>query len=107
MNLSYVKVYADWKKATEKLKDAEKGRLIDAMVVYATTGEDHSDALSGNEQYLFPVFQASIDRDRRELDDYIQKQSENGKKGGRPKKNPPVSDENPKNPPVFSETQKS
>lgn len=107
MNLAYVKVFADWTKATAKLKDAEKGRLIDAMVVYATTGEDHSDALSGNEQYLFPMFQASIDRDRRDLDDYIQKQSENGKKGGRPRKNPPVSEENPKNPPVFEKTQKS
>lgn len=107
MNLAYVKVFADWTKATAKLKDAEKGRLIDAMVVYATTGEDHSDALSGNEQYLFPMFQASIDRDRQDLDDYIQKQSANGKKGGRPKKNPPVLNENPKNPPVFEKTQKS
>ena len=112
MNLSYVKVFADWTKATAKLKDAEKGRLIDAMVVYATTGEDHSDALSGNEQYLVPMFQASIDRDRQELDDYIQRQSENGKKGGRPRKsenpkNPPVLNKNPKNPPVFEKTQKS
>lgn len=107
MDMAYVKVYADWAKATAKLKDAEKGRLIDAMVVYATTGEDRSDSLSGNEQYLFPMFQASIDRDRQALDDYIRKQSENGSKGGRPRKNPPVFSENPKNPPVFSKTQKS
>lgn len=107
MNLSYVKVFADWTKATKKLKDAEKGRLIDAMVVYATTGEDHSDALSGNEQYVFPMFQASIDRDRQELDDYIQKQSENGKKGGRGHKKATALEEKPKNPPLSEESQKS
>ena len=107
MEMSYVKVYADWTKATSKLKDAEKGRLIDAMVTYATTGVDTSDRLSGNEQYVFPLFQASIDRDRQALAELSQRQSENGKKGGRPRKNPLVSTENPKNPLVFTETQKS
>ena len=107
MDMAYVKVYADWTKATAKLKDAEKGRLIDAMVVYATTGEDHSDALSGNEQYLFPMFQASIDRDREAFADYSKKQRANGAKGGRPRKNPVVLDENPKNPVVFDKTQKT
>lgn len=109
MEMSYVKVYQDWTKVTSKLKDAEKGRLIDAVVLYATSGIDTSDQLSGNEQYLFPMFQAYIDRDRQALEDYIKRQSENGSKGGRPKKpkNPPLSDENPKNPPLSDETQKS
>lgn len=110
MEMAYVKVYQDWTKATAKLKDAEKGRLIDAMVAYATTGEDVSADLSGNEQYLFPMFQAQIDRDRQALEDYSKKQSANGSKGGRPRKNPPFFSEtqqNPKNPPFFSETQKS
>ena len=110
MEMTYVKVYQDWTEATRKLKEAEKGRLIDAMVVYACTGEDVSDRLSGNEQYVFPMFQAQIDRDRQALANYSQKQSENGSKGGRPRKNPknpPLSDGNPKNPPLFGETQKS
>lgn len=110
MEMAYVKVYADWTKATAKLKDAEKGRLIDAMVVYAATGIDTSDQLSGNEQYLFPMFQASIDRDREAFAEFSRKQRENGSKGGRPRKNPknpPLSDENPKNPTVFPETQKT
>ncbi len=108
MKMTYVKVYQDWAKATRKLKEAEKGRLIDAMVAYAVTGEDVSDQLSGNEQYVFPMFQAQIDRDRQELAAYSQKQSENGSKGGRPRKNPknpPLSDGNPKNPPLFVESQ--
>ena len=107
MDMAYVKIYADWTKATAKLREAEKGRLVDAMVVYATTGIDTSDQLSGNEQYLFPMFQASIDRDRQALVELSQRQSENGKKGGRPRKNPMVLDENPKNPLVFEKTQKS
>ena len=107
MDMAYVKIYADWTKATAKLREAEKGRLVDAMVVYATTGIDTSDQLSGNEQYLFPMFQASIDRDRQALAELSQRQSENGKKGGRPRKNPLVLDENPKNPLVLEKTQKS
>lgn len=110
MDMAYVKIYADWTKATAKLREAEKGRLVDAMVIYATTGVDTSDQLSGNEQYLFPMFQASIDRDRQALAELSQRQSENGKKGGRPRKNPKnplVFKENPKNPLVFEKTQKS
>lgn len=99
MEMTYVKVYQDWTKQTAKLKDAEKGRLIDAVVLYATTGEDVTEQLSGNERILFPVYQAQIDRDRQALADYSRQQSENGSKGGRPKK--------PKNPPLFSESEKS
>lgn len=110
MEMTYVKVFQDWTKQTENLKDAEKGRLIDAMVLYAATGEDVTERLSGNERILFPVYQAQIDRDRRALADYSKQQSENGSKGGRPPKkpkNPPLSDEKPKNPPLFPESEKS
>lgn len=106
MEMTYVKVYQDWTAATEKLKDGEKGRLIDAMVVYAATGEDVSARLTGNEQYLFPMFRAQIDRDRQALEEYSRRQSANGSKGGRPRK-AKVSEEKPKNPPLFPESQKS
>ena len=107
MEMAYVKIYADWTKVTKKLREAEKGRLIDAMVTYATTGVDTSDQLSGNEQYLFPVFQASIDRDRQALAELSQRQSENGRKGGRGRKKQVDNIENPKNPLVFDKTQKN
>lgn len=106
MEMTYVKVYQDWTTATEKLKDGEKGRLIDAMVEYASTGEDVSAKLTGNEQYVFPVFRAQIDRDRQALADYSRRQSENGSKGGRPRK-PKASEDNPENPPLFPKSQKS
>jgi hypothetical protein len=44
-----------------------------------------------------------LDRDRDKYGDYIEKQSENGKKWGRPRKANPF-EENPENPTVFSET---
>lgn len=103
--LSYIKVFLDWAEATRKLKDQEKGRLIDAMVSYAK-GEEIEDRLIGNEAYVFPMFQLQIDRDQQEYADRIRKQRENGLKGGRPKKTD-GSPENPKNQPVSTKTKKS
>ena len=33
--LTYIKLFLDWKQQTEMLSDSEKGRLVDAMVDYA------------------------------------------------------------------------
>lgn len=104
-DIAYVKVFLDWTEATRKLKDAEKGRLIDAMVAYAK-GEENEDQLQGNEAYVFPMFKLQIDRDRQEYEALVRRQRENGSKGGRPKKANGL-EENPKNPLVFSKTQKS
>ena len=70
------KYYYDWITATAMLSAAEKGRLIDAMVTYAECGEIVT--LSGGEKYLFPMFQAQIDRDSISYQSKI----ENGQKGG-------------------------
>lgn len=104
-DIAYVKVFLDWTEATRKLKDAEKGRLIDAMVAYAK-GEENEDQLQGNEAYVFPMFKLQIDRDRQEYEALVKRQRDNGSKGGRPKKANGL-EENPKNPLVFSKTQKS
>ena len=103
--LSYIKVFLDWTEATRKLEDQEKGRLIDAMVAYAK-GEDADTRLTGNEAFVFPMFQLQLDRDRQEYAEKIRKQRENGLKGGRPKK-ADGENKNPKNPPVSAKTQKS
>ena len=42
--------------------------------------------LCGNERFVFPGLKAQIDRDIKKYNDFAQKQSENGKKGGRPPK---------------------
>ena len=62
-NVAYVKVFLSWVDETRKLKDAEKGRLIDAMVAYAMGDTDIDSRLMGNEAYVFPIFQARLDRD--------------------------------------------
>ena len=58
---SFVEIFSDWVEVTKALSDAEKGRLIDAMVIYAQGG-NWQDFLSGNERYLFPTFRLNIER---------------------------------------------
>lgn len=60
---SYVAIFYDWPEVTKELSDAEKGRLMDALVIWAR-GDDWRDRLSGNERYLFPSFQLTIERRR-------------------------------------------
>ena len=115
---SFLKVFFDFEKKTETLSDAEKARLLLAMLRYAESGKVPD--LSGNERHLFPVFKVAIDSDAADYDAFCEKQRANGSKGGRPAKNPEnpvvisnnpnnpvVSEDNPKNPTVFQETQKS
>lgn len=52
---------------------------------------------------VFISIRSMLDRDRDKYGGYIEKQSENGKKWGRPRKANPF-EENPENPTVFSET---
>ena len=84
MGIAYVKVFLDWDEDTENLEDAEKGRLIDALVAYAK-GKDPSTFLSGGEKVLFPSFKKKIDRDRSDYESRSKTNRENGSKGGRPK----------------------
>lgn len=83
-NMAYVKVFLSWVDETRKLKDAEKGRLIDAMVAYAMGDTDIDSRLTGNEAYVFPIFQARLDRDIAEFQNRSKANSLNGQKGGAP-----------------------
>ena len=78
---SHLKLYFDFDQKTEKLEDAEKGRLLLAMLRYAKDGTE-PDNLYGNEQYLFPIFKMMIDEDIIAYDAKVS----NGSKGGRPVK---------------------
>lgn len=57
----YVPIFFDWIQVTEELNAQEKGRLIDAIVLYAQGG-DWQEQIKGNERYLFPAFRKQIDR---------------------------------------------
>lgn len=57
--LEYIKIPLDFKAYTSALNYSEKGRLIDALVEYATTNK--VPIISGNERFLFPYFKELID----------------------------------------------
>lgn len=107
MELSYVKVFLDWEERTETLSDAEKGRLMTAIVQYAKSGIQPD--LQGAERHVFPTFRLQIDRDKAELESLSAARSESGKKGGRPKKATEANaiSEKQKNQMLFSESKKS
>lgn len=84
MAQAYVPIYLDWTEVTRELNAQEKGRLIDAIVLYAKGG-DWQEQIKGNERYLFPAFQGQIDRSR-ELSEI---RTQAGIKGGRPKQTEP------------------
>ena len=70
----YIKLFADDLIASEELNYEEKGRLFEAMIIYATTGEKPD--LPGNEKFVVPSFKARIDRER----DGIEERKEAGRK---------------------------
>lgn len=74
----YVPIFYDWIEATQELKAQEKGRLIDAIVLYARGG-DWSELLEGNEKYVFPMFQLQIERAK----NVSLKRTESGANGGK------------------------
>ena len=74
----YVPIFFDWTEVTEELNAQEKGRLIDAIVLYAKGG-DWQEQIKGNERYLFPAFRRQIDR----ANDLSDKRSSAGSSGGK------------------------
>lgn len=102
--LPYIKIYRDFIDVAKELDDGERGRLFLAIMQYAN-GEEVP-PLKGAEKIAFVVLRSQIDRDDAAHDEYIEKQRENGKRGGRPKKDKPVN-KNPKNPTLKKQNPKN
>ena len=77
----YIPLFLDWLECTDGLTAVEKGRLVDAMVLYAL-GETWQDRIVGNEKFVFNVIRGQIDRHMQRSEDA----KTYGKLGGRPKK---------------------
>lgn len=75
--MEYLKVWTSFREAMKPLNDAEKGRLFDAMLLYAETGEE-PDEFTGNERFLWAVARQDIDRTFVKCE----KLRANGSKGG-------------------------
>ena len=97
MARDYVCLYHSYLDAIQALGDAERGRLLTAMLEYSITGA--APQLGGNERFIFPMAKAQIDRDRETYDQKCRSSSEKGKLCGRPKKTEKAT--------AFFESQKS
>jgi hypothetical protein len=84
--MEYLKIWTSFRESISPLNDAEKGRLFDAMLLYAETGELPD--LKGNERYIWPTAKQAIDRAAQKADTLRQ----NGNKGGRPPKQAETND---------------
>lgn len=78
MARDYICLYHSYLDAIQALGDAERGRLLTAMLEYSITGE--APQLNGNERFLFPMIKAQIDRDLSRYDAICQKNSDNVRK---------------------------
>jgi len=82
-NKKKIIVYADWKDQFNSLTDEEAGRLIKHFFSYVNDENPTSDRLT---ELLFIPIKTTLKRDLKSWEDYVNKQRENGGKGGRPKK---------------------
>ena len=80
--MEFLKVWTSFRQIIAPLTDEEKGRLFDAMLLYAESGEE-PDQFTGNERFLWQVAKQDIDRTAARNETLRQ----NGLKGGRPKNN--------------------
>lgn len=80
MAMKFVKVYYDWLDMMEPLSDEEKGRLITAVLQYAS-GQQVPDFV-GAEKYTFYAMKSQIDRDKETYAAICSKRKEIGALGG-------------------------
>ena len=80
--------YCDWQETFEELSDEEAGKLVKHLFNYVNDkNPETSDKLT---KMCFIPIKQSLKRDLKKYEKYVEKQSVNGKKGGRPK-NPTLS----------------
>lgn len=77
-------IYLDYKEQFELLTDEELGQLLRAIMLYEETGKITE--LSGMLKMAFSFIRTQLDKDRQKYEDKCEKNRENAKKGGRPKK---------------------
>ena len=93
-------LYKNYYDILKDLPDAEMGILFRAVLKYQATGEISE--LPATLVLAFGFIKNQFDLDENKYNEFVKKQSVNGKKGGRPKL-----EKNPKNPSLFLKTQKS
>lgn len=110
MAIEYFCCYHSYLQKVAKLSDQELGRLFRALLVYSSTGERAQ--LAGREDIAFDFIADDIDRAKKAYEKRCIANSDNGKMGGRPKKQTGLeksekSDCFSENRTLFQKTQKS
>lgn len=105
MAREYTPIPFEFLEELDGLSDEEYGRLIRAMQVYSISGEEPE--LEGVERLFWKRCRNTIDRYNESYEKRNTSNVENGRKGGRPRKQAVFGEtqENPNNPMGFSETQ--
>ena len=96
-------IYHEYREPLKLLTDEQRGRLLMALIDYSESGVVPE--LDGISMMAFSFIQSQMDRDSKKYENRCSSNRENGKKGGRPKKEND-SEENPKNPLGFEEIEK-
>lgn len=97
--------YSDWKEILKFYPNDLKVELYEAIVEYASTGILPN--LSKEASLIFPFLKKYLDEDLCSYQAIVQRNKENGKKGGRKPKKTQKTQVNPENPVGLSETQKT
>lgn len=102
IEMPYVALEINLEKSLRKLTDKQRSRFLFAIFAYGRNETvDLSDDLALD--LIFDRFVSFTEKYRKEYISKVKRNRENGKKGGRPRKNQETQ-ENPKNPVVFLET---
>lgn len=103
MAFDYIPLWDRYRELFESLQFEDIGRLVVAMQDYKDGREPK---IEGNERFVWPFVRRDIDNARAAYEETCRRQSENGAKGGRPKKSV-VSEGGPGKQAVYEETQKT
>lgn len=102
IEMPYIALEINLEKSLRKLTDEQRSRFLFAIFAYGRNeAVDLSDDLALD--LIFDRFVSFTEKYRKEYISKVKRNRENGKKGGRPRKNQETQ-ENPKNPVVFLET---
>ena len=78
-------MYLDYEEHFKLMTDEQLGQLLRAIMEYEKTRQVPQ--LDGMVKMAFSFIKAQLDRDREKYEEKCAKNKENGKRGGRPKKN--------------------
>lgn len=92
-------LFTEYAEEISMLSDEAAGQLMKAIFAYETTGD--APELSGEGRLLFSIFKRRLDDNREKYQKKCQRNAQNAKNGGRPKKEANPDFENPKKANVF------